>query len=118
MRVPERAHKRPQSDQRYCVATVTVPDSRPAPTSRNCGTSWMMTMSTQRPIAVSMVAGRVRSTGVGLCVRRSSGMADTPNCFIKMTAERPAILGQAAETIEYDRRLLKGKMYQSQQVRS
>jgi hypothetical protein len=36
----------------------------------------MTMMSTQRPIAVSMVAGRVRKTGLGPWARRSSGMAD------------------------------------------
>jgi hypothetical protein len=36
----------------------------------------MTMMSTQRPIAVSMVAGRVRKTGFGPWARRSSGMAD------------------------------------------
>jgi hypothetical protein len=58
----------------------------------------MTMMSTQRPIAVSMVTGRVRKTGFGPWARRSSGMSDTPNGFVKkLPAERPEILGQALQ---------------------
>ena len=58
------------------ASAVADAGMRPAPMSRICGTSCMTMMSTQRPIAVSMVAGRVRRTGFGPWARRSSGMAD------------------------------------------
>ena len=62
--------------QGYRAAAVADAGRRPAPMSRICGTSCMTMMSTQRPIAVSMVAGRVRKTGFGPWARRLSGMAD------------------------------------------
>jgi hypothetical protein len=46
-------------------------------------------MNTQRPMAVSMVAGRVRRTGVGLFARRSSDMADPP----KLLPQKPRLYG-------------------------
>src|SRR5260370_29015157 len=103
MRAPERTHKRPHNDERgsgesYCVLVVADGESRPEPRSRTSGTSCMTTISTQRPIAVSIVAGRVRNTGVGLCARRSPDMADTPKLVHRKTAaKRPRIMGQACK---------------------
>jgi hypothetical protein len=45
-------------------------------TSWISGMSCMIMISTQRPMAVSMVAGRVRKCGDVVEVRRSSDMAD------------------------------------------
>jgi hypothetical protein len=90
MRVLEQAHKRPNSEDGYCVPAVTGGAIRLDPMSRASGTSWMIMISTQRPIAVSIVAGRVRKTGVGLCARRSSDMAD----HSKIVSSK--IYGQAA----------------------
>ena len=74
--------------------------TRPGPPSRNSGTSCMIMMNTQRPIAVSMVAGRVRRTGVGLCARRSSDITDPSKMTSsKQTAERPEYLATPMKTI-------------------
>src|SRR5262245_28215657 len=98
MRVPGRAHKRARDA--YCVATAAVvADRRVRPLSRNSGNSCMTMMNTQRPMAVSMVAGRGRRTGAGLRAR-SSHMVDTSEkCLLKNHGHRPRILDPAAETI-------------------
>jgi hypothetical protein len=95
MRAPERAHKRQLNDEGgneegYRVPAVTGGATRLEPMSRASGISCMIMISTQRPIAVSMVAGRVRKTGFGLCARRSSNMAD----HSKIASSK--IYGQAA----------------------
>jgi hypothetical protein len=43
----------------------------------------MTMMNTHRPIAVSMVTGRVFKTGFGPLARLSSDISGTPNCFVK-----------------------------------
>ncbi|MDP1838735.1 MAG: hypothetical protein Q8L19_09565 [Reyranella sp.] len=48
----------------------------------------------QRPMAVSIVAGRVFKRGVGACAWRSSGMANhSKNCFVKNNGLLPEIMG-------------------------
>ena len=87
-----------QCRQSYCAATVADAGMRLALMSRICGTSCMTMMSTQRPIAVSMVAGRVRKTGFGPWTRRSSGMADHSKIAFKKDSGRAARnTGQALE---------------------
>ena len=89
MRVPGRAHKRPKL-YRATAVVIVVLEMRLRPPSLNCGSNCMTMMNTHRPIAVSMVAGRVRRTGVGLFARRSSDMTDpSENCFVKTTANDP-----------------------------
>src|SRR4051812_10714443 len=68
MRVPERVHKRPPTPRRvYRTEAVTDVGMRePEPSDWNSGTSWISMMITQRPIAVSIVAGRVCRCGTGL----------------------------------------------------
>jgi len=53
--------------------------------------SWMIMINTHRPIAVSMVAGRVRKCGEVVDARRSSGMADnsSENRFFKIHDQDP-----------------------------
>ena len=103
MRAPERAHKRQLNDEGgneegYRVPAVTGGATRLEPMSRASGISCMIMISTQRPIAVSMVAGRVRKTGFGLCARRSSNMADHSKiASSKFTAKQPGIMGQALQ---------------------
>jgi hypothetical protein len=62
----------------------------------------MTMMNTHKPMAVSMVAGRVRRTGIGAFARRSSDMAD-PSLKIASSnhGQQPRILGQAVETIKH-----------------
>lgn len=87
MRVPGRAHKRPKT---YRATVLEVEAMRLKPLSLNCGNNCITMMNTHRPMAVSMVAGRVRRTGVGRFTRRSSDMTDlSENCFIKTTADGP-----------------------------
>jgi hypothetical protein len=84
--------------ERYRAAVVAEIGAALEPGSRKSGTNRMTMIRTQSPIAVSMVTGRVRKTGFGPWARRSSGMSDTPNGFIKESpAERPEILGQALQ---------------------
>jgi hypothetical protein len=68
---------------RYRAAVVAEIGTVLEPGSRKSGTRRMTMIRTQSPIAVSMVTGRVRKTGFGPWARRSSGMSDTPNGFIK-----------------------------------
>ena len=91
MRVPGRAHKRPKIYRATAVVVVVVVVvMRLRPPSLNCGSNCMTMMNTHKPIAVSMVAGRVRRTGVGAFARRSSDMTDpSENCFVKTTASSP-----------------------------
>ena len=97
MRVPGRAHKRPKL-YRATAVVIVVLEMRLRPPSLNCGSNCMTMMNTHRPIAVSMVAGRVRRTGVGLFARRSSDMTDLfQNCFVKTTAGGPEYWAKPSE---------------------
>src|SRR6185503_8039245 len=101
MRVPGRAHKRPKTYRATAVVTV-ADEMRLRPLSLNCGSNCMTMMNTHRPMAVSMVAGRVRRTGVGLFARRSSDMTDLSQKLLRQNhGQRPGILGQAVKTIKH-----------------
>src|SRR5215216_5530982 len=104
MRVPGRAHKRPKIYRATAVVVVVVVAAvmRLRPPSLNCGTNCMTMMNTHKPMAVSMVAGRVRRTGVGAFARRSSDMTDPSEKLLRQNhGHRPRILGQAVETIKH-----------------
>jgi len=65
----------------------TMPQDGRVSEGPHSATSWINMMSTQRPIAVIMVAGRVCKCGLGSRFLRWSGMADIP----RMTSsKRPA----------------------------
>src|SRR5882757_3470634 len=100
MRVPGRAHKRPTAYRATTVVEAVVVAKRLKPPSLNCGNNCRTMMNTHRPIAVSMVAGRVRRTGVGLLARRSSDMTDLRKLLPKNHGQRPRILGQAVRIIK------------------
>src|SRR4029453_3242360 len=101
MRVPGRAHKRPKT-YRATAGGIVVPEMRLRPPSPNCGSNCMTMMNRHRPMAVSMVAGRVRRTGVGLFARRSSDMTDLSQKLLRQNhGRRPRILGQAVGTIKH-----------------
>jgi hypothetical protein len=103
MRVPGRAHKRPKIYRATAVVVVVVAVvMRLSPPSLNCGTNCMTMMNTHKPMAVSMVAGRVRRTGVGAFARRSSDMTDPSEKLLRQNhGQQPRILGQAVETIKH-----------------
>ena len=102
MRVPGRAHKRPKIYRATAVVVVVAVVMRLRPPSLNCGSNCMTMMNTHKPIAVSMVAGRVRRTGVGAFARRSSDMTDPSEKLLRQNhGQQPRILGQAIETIKH-----------------
>jgi hypothetical protein len=89
MRVPERVHKHPNRARPgyQRVLATTGAGTRLVVMSRVSGTSCMTTITAQRPMAVSIVAGRVFKRGVGACTRRSSVMAN--HSKIASSKERP-----------------------------
>jgi hypothetical protein len=70
------------------VLATTGAGTRLEVMSRMSGTSCMTMITAQRPMAVSIVAGRVFKIGVGACARRSSGMAN--HSKIASSKERPS----------------------------
>src|SRR5258708_39247895 len=95
MRAPERTHKRPHNDERgsdesYCVPVVADGESRPEPRSRTSGTSCMTTISTQRPIAVSIVAGRGGQKSGGGLPPPSPPQGGNPKIVSLKNAAQPA----------------------------
>jgi hypothetical protein len=64
------------------------------------GTNWISMMSTQRPIAVIMVAGRVCKCGFSSRFWRWSGIGGhPPNDFFKKDLPKPEIKVGPADTI-------------------
>ena len=84
----------------YHRALLIVVVCRRVAASWICGTSWISMMSTQRPMAVIMVAGRVCKCGLGSRFWRWSDMADiSPNDFFKKTCRDPKYEVRPADTI-------------------